>query len=680
MTPVTIHPIAVGTAARSATCNPGKSARFLLLLLVCCAAGCAGDQWARLRRIPRNPLTSQLGLDSRKGPEPTPRTKQMLRRYDLIDLLDDDPVKLLAEVQAVAAAEPTAENVYAVAELAYIAAKQSEAIKKEDAALDFYGTAVANAYLYLFDEVYDDGRNPYDPRFRRACDLYNSALEGGLRTINRRGLLHAGATHTIETARQTFEVNVAVRGTWHELNFNELKFVSDFEVNELTNRYHNFGLGVPMIATYQPRTGQPQPADEFYPPGMSFPVTAFLRVNKIEGENGGKPRHSCVVELHDPLKTSKIVVNNRLVPLETDLTTPLAYSLDNQVFKRVNGATRGLWRPEETSGARGLYMLEPYDATKIPVVMIHGFWSSLVTWMEMFNDLRGLPEIRDHYQFWFYLYPTGEPFWFTAAQLRADLARMRDKLDRSLYATPLDQMVLIGHSMGGLVAELQTMQSGSAFWDLVSDRPLHELATASNRDELARTFYFEPNPSVRRVISIATPHRGSNFSNGATQWLGRKLISVPHDVEASRSQALIDDPDFFPASSILRLSNSVDALSSASPILPLMLNTPRAPWVKHHNIVGLLDDVRVIGRVVEGTDGIVDYESAHLDDVASEITVASDHTNVHRSPRAILEVRRILLDHIKQLNGTGNSLPSLPLTNNPPFAKGHLVVQTRLAR
>jgi pimeloyl-ACP methyl ester carboxylesterase len=257
---------------------------------------------------------------------------------------------------------------------------------------------------------------------------------------------------------------------------------------------------------------------------------------------------------------------------------------------------------------------------------------------------------------------------------------MRDKLDRSLYATPLDQMVLIGHSMGGLVAELQTLQSGNAFWDLVSDRPLNELATVSNRDELAKTFYFEPNPSVRRVVSIATPHRGSNFSNGATQWLGRKLISVPQNVESSRSQALIDDPEFFADSSILRISNSVDAMSAKSPILPLMLSSPRAPWVKYHNIIGLLDDVRVIGRVVEGTDGVVAYESAHLDNVNSEITVSADHTNVHRSPRAILEVRRILLDHIAQLNGRGDSIPSVPLTNNQSFRSGQLAIQTIPAR
>ena len=74
----------------------------------------------------------------------------------------------------------------------------------------------------------------------------------------------------------------------------------------------------------------------------------------------------------------------------------------------------------------GLYMVQPYEPGKIPVLMVHGLWSSPMTWMEMFNDLRSQPEIRDHYQFWFYLYPTGQPFWLSAAQLRRDLAKVRD--------------------------------------------------------------------------------------------------------------------------------------------------------------------------------------------------------------------------------------------------------------
>ena len=79
-------------------------------------------------------------------------------------------------------------------------------------------------------------------------------------------------------------------------------------------------------------------------------------------------------------------------------------------------------------------MVEPYDPNKIPVLMVHGLWSSPMTWMEMFNDLLAYPDIRSNYQFWFYLYPTGEPFWYSANQLRSDLIEVAD---RSIRTRPI---------------------------------------------------------------------------------------------------------------------------------------------------------------------------------------------------------------------------------------------------
>ncbi|MCA9264740.1 MAG: hypothetical protein KDA60_12860, partial [Planctomycetales bacterium] len=459
------------TQSNSGGVGLGPSVWLLLALLL--LPGCASARWAQMRKAPSNPLSHTLQLDSRKGPQPTQQTLQMLRRFDLLDMMDGDPEQLVTAVQAVANSEPTADHVYAVAELAYIGAKQLED-RTEDLALDLYGIAVGNAYFYLFDERYDSGRNPYDPRFRRACDLYNGALESALRIVQRRGMLVPGGTFTVNTARQRFDMTVAPHGSWHSESIAELKFVSDFEVKELTNRYRTFGLGVPMIAVHK-NVNDGSPAEQFYPPGMSYPVTAFLRVtpNPHAASDPYAQRHLCTVELHDPLRGQDITVNQRLVPLETDITTPLAYSLDNPVFKKANEPTRSLISPSDQGDGRGLYMLQPYDPGKIPVVMVHGFWSSLVTWMEMFNDLRGSPAILDNYQFWFYLYPTGEPFWYTAQHLRRELEKTRGLPQGS--ERPLDKMILVGHSMGGLISVMQTIDSGEQFWALASDKPFQDL-------------------------------------------------------------------------------------------------------------------------------------------------------------------------------------------------------------
>ena len=193
------------------------------------------------------------------------------------------------------------------------------------------------------------------------------------------------------------------------------------------------------------------------------------------------------LELYDPLNTSEINVAGRRVPLESDLTTPLAYALSQEELQDLDSSTAGLLNPAKAAKLQGLYMLQPYQPGKIPVLMVHGLWSSPITWMEMFNDLRGAPEIRDTYQFWFYLYPTGQPFWHSAAAMRKDLAEARQILDPQRRQPALDQMVLVGHSMGGLVSRLQTIDSGQQFWGTVSEKPFDVVqANYETKQDLAR--------------------------------------------------------------------------------------------------------------------------------------------------------------------------------------------------
>ena len=145
-------------------------------------------------------------------------------------------------------------------------------------------------------------------------------------------------------------------------------------------------------------------------------------------------------------------------------------------------------------------MVEPFDPNKIPVLMVHGLWSSPMTWMEMFNDLLAYPEIRSNYQFWFYLYPTGQPFWNSANQLRDDLTELRQSLDPGHSNPIFDHMVLVGHSMGGLVTMMQTLESGQDFWNILSDHPFPDLQAdeaVRERDGQDRFLPSQPDDSVR---------------------------------------------------------------------------------------------------------------------------------------------------------------------------------------
>lgn len=651
-------------SCRHTTRLPCHGLTVLLLIVIAChaASGCASNRYLKVRRVPRNPLEGPLNLLSRKGPEPTDRTLQTLRRYDLEKTHRQNPDGALQQLQAELAQERSADILQALSELAYIAAYKADAVGNRERALNYYGATVFHAYDYLFDPQYDALRNPYDPQFRRVCDLYNTGLEAVLRIMNRNGQLAPGESQMFQTGQEQMQLEVVARGSWEVEDLEKLEFVSDYQITGLRNHHHSYGLGVPMIAVRRPSSTD-DPVEQYYPAKLTVPVTAFLRI--VPAQPGQQARH-CVLELCDPLDSTTTLVANRLVPLETDLSTPLGYNLDAPQSRAIfDIATLGLLNPVSAESIQGLYMVEAYDPQKIPVVMVHGLWSSPMTWMEMFNDLLAYPEIRSNYQFWFYLYPSGQPFWTSAQQMRADLAAARQTLDPSGVNPVFEQLVLVGHSMGGLVSMLQTLESGNDFWSILSDQPFEDLqAEPEVRSAIAQLVFFEPNPAVHTVITIGTPHRGSTYANEYTRFLARKLIRLPSHVLGIAQRLRLETPGFFRDTDLLAISTSIDSLAPNSPIFPAMLAAERAPWVDYHNVVGVVPKDSFWTRFSDVGDGVVDFASAHRDDFQSQIVVEADHMAVHAHPRTILEVRRILLEHLAEVRAR-SAATATPLQVHP---------------
>lgn len=642
------------TGAPSAGCSCSFAApwhiAWLLLALVVLAPGCASQRYVTERRSPFNPLNDALHLVNRSGPQPTHRTLSLLRHYDLSDVFKSSPEMALEKLQELTFEEKGAEKVYAISELSYIVGKRLEDAEQDGGALDMYTVAVSHAYLYLFSPELDCSRNPYDPQFRGACDLYNASLESMLRLVSREGRLMPGNTYRITTADSHYDVHVANRGPWNNEDFGDLKFCSDFQVKGIDASNVTYGIGVPLIAVRNRREAS-DPSEKYYPEGLSFPVTALLRVTtpSLHSSREQHHRHPCVLELHDPLASTDIELNARLVPLQADLSTPLAFFLDNPKFREQTNSTLGLIDPNQTEKLRGIYMLEPYDPKRIPVVMVHGLWSSPLTWMPMFNDLRSFRELRKNYQFWFYQYPTGQPFWISATQMRSDLLALRRDLDPQLQHAVLDNMVLVGHSMGGLVSRMQTIESGDEFWHILSDKPFEEVeGEADAKQRLAAVLFFHPNPSIQRVITIGTPHRGSDYANDYTQWLARTFIRLPSSLIELGNSLIRNNPGVFRDTALITTTTSIDSLSPKSPIFPVMLRARRAPWVRYHNIIGILEKSKWFSSDSLDSDGVVNAESAHMDDAISEIVVAAQHSTIHTTPRSILEVRRILVEHLRE--------------------------------
>ncbi|WP_372896948.1 esterase/lipase family protein [Stieleria sp.] len=640
---------AATSAASKRVCRLRVCQLVGLILLLCLSGGCSTARYLTARSVRDNPLAAQLRLMTRQGPQISERTWNTLRRYGLRDGYDQDAHVCLKKIQTTLRDNRDPELIHALAELSYVEGKKAETKGDQSDALGHFGVALTNSYDYLFDEDLSETRNQYDPQFRATCDLYNESLEDTLRLLCEEHHIKPGQTYRVKTPDREFVIQTQLRGNWKPDEFDHYEFVSDYEIATLRSKHTTFGLGVPMIAVRKSNEKN-DPREEYYPDELSYSVTAMMRCAKPEhGEYGDA--NTCVLEFFDPLTANQVKLANHWVPLETDLTTPLAFFLDTPRFRERNHETEGLLNPADAAKNRGLYMLEPYDPNRIPVLMVHGLWSSPRTWMDMFNDLRSFPEIRQRYQFWFYLYPSGQPFWLSAMQMRSDLHDLRHTFDPAHNDAPMDQMVLVGHSMGGLISRMQTIDSGDDFWRIVSDQPQEKLrGEAEERDKLVSTLFFKPNQSVSRVITIGTPHRGSKFANELTRWLARKFIKLPTMNVTMGENLVKNNPNLFRDTELLTMANAIDSLAPDSPIFPVMQRAKYSPSVKYHNIIGILQDPTLLQKKAGRGDGIVAYESATMEDTESELIVDAEHTKIHMTGQAIFEVRRILLEHLRDID------------------------------
>ena len=138
----------------------------------------------------------------------------------------------------------------------------------------------------------------------------------------------------------------------------------------------------------------------------------------------------------------------------------------------------------------GLSLLQPYVRGKVPVVFVHGLWASPWSWSRMIKALEAEPALKGSFQFWTYGYSTGDPIPFTAYLLRRDLDEVRRKLDPSKADPAFDRMVIIGHSMGGLLTKMIAAESGDRLWRVVSDHPFAELMGEEDDRKLFRSGLF----------------------------------------------------------------------------------------------------------------------------------------------------------------------------------------------
>jgi hypothetical protein len=287
-------------------------------------------------------------------------------------------------------------------------------------------------------------------------------------------------------------------------------------------------------------------------------------------------------------------------------------------------------------------MLEPYQAGKIPLLLIHGLFSDPMTWMDLANELLAESDLYERYQIWAFRYPTGSGFFEQAAELREQLQVARALLDPMGADPALSQMVLMGHSMGGLVAKLQVTDSSDLLWSSVARVPIDAVtATLKVRSELERTLFFSPQPFISQVVFIGTPHDGSGAAMRLTGRLASGLVTFSQARNQDWDQLMRDNPGAFDPRLKDRPPTSVDLLEPANPLLGAMRQLRFSSCVRLHSIIGTGGWSLQHGP----SDGIVPVTSARHHGVESEFFVESRHARLHRDQQTVAEVKRILRLH-----------------------------------
>ena len=628
----------VGLTGRPGATGRSGLAAALLVFAALLIGGCAG---VAVRPVPMGERLEALNRTALNSSRPSERTLAYMLQRDLQEQWESRPQELLHSLAERFRRGRNPDAVFAVMELAHLEALRPG--KSPEEAASWRLASLLAAYAYLFDPKAAPPVNTVRPDARAAQEFYNRNLAEYLRFIREKGFVYQkgmllplpkGAVRVSERADEF---------TWKQERFASMRLCFDYQTTGLSPQMVTQGIGVPLALGL----AEDKEKSARAPFRQTYAATFFLRIDTDpRTPDGQDPVYEASMEIHDPMRSTSLEVGQAVVPLETDITTPLAFMA---VEAPEPQGIKGMTDPAALEGNAGLYMLQPYQKDKIPVVFVHGLMSSPHTWLPMLNGLMGDPELRKRYQFWFFQYPTGNPVLYSASLLRGALAKVRQAYDPQGTNASFERMVLVSHSMGGLLSKTMVLDGGDALYETWSKTPLENLDLDSQtRALMERVFLFRRQKFVSRVVFISVPHRGSDMALGIVGRIGNMLISLPTAIAKAGAGVVAaaltkggNANTFLPRD---RAPTGIDSLSPTNPVLTILADM--AIPVPYHSIVGNEKAAATPG----GSDGVVPYRSSHLEGASSELIVKSGH-GAHTHPLAIREVRRILFEHLEQAAG-----------------------------
>src|SRR5215472_13392166 len=479
---------------------------IIVLLL---SAGC--ETPVGVERLDASTARRELTANVLTTDELSPQARNVLRRWVLSERYDDDPAGAITALHAIATGGRGGEDeVITLAEMAYLYGEKTQQ-------RPYFLAAAIYSFAFLFPEQRFKPPSPYDPRLRLAADLYGF------------GIIYAFASDdhaTVEFKSGGYQlpfgtVQVVVSPSafeWHNRRIVALLPVQDIAIRGLANRYRRPGIGAPLAASTQPIVAE---QGMQVAPRMKLPMTAVLRLDAPRRQLA-QPELRATLDLYNTHDVATTTIAGKAVPLEADETAVLAYAL----------ASPEIWERELRAFFSGVFSeatptqlasIDAYRPGRIPVVFVHGTASSAGRWGDMVNDLLDDPRVRERYQFWFFSYDTGNPVLYSAALLREALRDAVYKLDPAGVDPALSEIVVIGHSQGGLLTKAMVVDTGDRVWSAIANKPLDQINLSPERRELLReAIFIKPqmcaasSSSPRRTAAVTSPNIGSPNSWGVS--------------------------------------------------------------------------------------------------------------------------------------------------------------------
>jgi pimeloyl-ACP methyl ester carboxylesterase len=617
--------------------------------LLCCLlftfslAACSAP--VKVERVDLQAAYADLNRTALSGDRLSETTRTVLRRAALLALFDSHPEIAIATLRAQAIATGMHwPDLYALSEMSYAEGRRT---KSKSLLL----ASALYAYAVLFPTADADKPSPYAAQFLHSANFYNLALT---QVLSGEG---AEGNATLESGRLSLPFGtVDVIIDQASLRFAGRTLTSfvptmNLAVKGFRNGYRSDGIGAPLAAGLAPA---PRPDRGLVLPAqLRVPTSAVLTMDDPRRQLTGSALKAQVA-LYTIYDTTNIRIAGQEVPLEYDQTAVRAlFAVEGRGWTReLSGLLNNAPTNRNDPTAKDhLFALEPHRRGRIPVVLVHGTASSPFRWADMINDLLEDKEVRDRYEFWFFTYNTGNPIPLSAIVLRQSLEDAVNSLGGVQADPALGRMVVIGHSQGGLLTKLISIESGTRIWDAVSSRPVDELNLKPETKALLKeSLFVRPLPFIETVIFIATPHGGSYQASLTIAGLFRRLVTLPVTVASAAADVLDNTGDALKFGKDRPLFTSIAGMSPGNPGIEAMRAIPVAPGIHAHSIIPTLQD----GPLNVRDDGVVEYKSAHIEGVESELVIERQGHSTQANPLAVREVRRILIEgHYRSERGGG---------------------------